>query len=575
MSELTFLDLVKACRVDIDGKKPLNLSLLGDTSTQQLAIAIKGYARLNNINLEIFDAPYNQIDAQLLDKESECLKSNPDIILLYLSSEKLYDKFLSLSQEKRSSFANDEIKIIKNYWSHIKQNSNAKIMQYNFVYINDEVFGSLSTSIENGFSYQIQKLNCLLSEEANKTNVQLVDLNGLQSKIGRDKIFDDKLYFIAKMAICTNALSEVAKITIPVIKCYLGDIKKCVILDLDNTLWGGIIGDDGIENIEIGDFETGRAFSAFQRYLKELKERGIILAVCSKNDKDVAMRPFKEHKDMILKLEDIAIFIANWEDKASNIKAIQQTLNISMDSIVFVDDSEFERNSVKALIPNLCVPDMPQDPALYVSYLQSLKLFETITYSEEDKARTNQYKDEYTRRQEQSTFSDYKDYLKSLDMVAEVKPFDGYTIPRVAQLSQRSNQFNLRTIRYTQEEIDKITKDPNYITRSFSLKDRIGDYGLIAAVILKKQEDWLFIDTLIMSCRVLKRGMEEFIFNEISSVAKKENLDIVGEYIKTEKNALVANLLSDMGFEKKGDKYFLAKDNKIIRDTFVKREEND
>lgn len=575
MSELTFLDLVKACRVDIDGKKPLNLSLLGDTSTQQLAIAIKGYARLNNINLEIFDAPYNQIDAQLLDKDSECLKSNPDIILLYLSSEKLYDKFLSLSQEKRSSFANDEIEIIKNYWNHIKQNSNAKIMQYNFAYINDEVFGSLATSLSNSFSYQIQKLNCLLSEEANKANVQLVDLNGLQSKIGRDKIFDDKLYFIAKMAICTNALSEVAKITIPVIKCYLGDIKKCVILDLDNTLWGGIIGDDGIENIEIGDFETGRAFSAFQRYLKELKERGIILAVCSKNDKDVAMRPFKEHKDMILKLEDIAIFIANWDDKASNIKAIQQTLNISMDSIVFIDDSEFERNSVKALIPNLCVPDMPQDPALYVSYLQSLKLFETITYSEEDKARTNQYKDEYTRRQEQSTFSEYKDYLKSLNMVAEVKPFDGYTIPRVAQLSQRSNQFNLRTIRYTQEEIDKITKDSNYITRSFSLKDRVGDYGLIAAVILKKQEDYLFIDTLIMSCRVLKRGMEEFIFNEISSIAKKENLDTVGEYIKTEKNALVANLLSDMGFEKKGDKYFLAKDNKIIRDTFVKREEND
>ncbi|MCR4874877.1 MAG: HAD-IIIC family phosphatase [Clostridia bacterium] len=554
--------------------KPFNLSVLGDTSTQQLSIALKGYAKLENIKLNIFDSPYNQIEAQLLDSKSDCFETNPNAILIYISTEKLYEKFLNLSNQDRVKFAEDEANRIKMYWDRIKANSKAKILQYNFVYINDEVFGSFAAQLKESFSFQLTKLNYLIANLSKENNVHVIDLNALQSKIGREKLFDEKLYYIAKMAISTNALYDVASITIPVIKCLIGNIKKCVILDLDNTLWGGVIGDVGIENIEIGDYETGRAFTAFQKYLKELKDRGIILAVCSKNNQDVAMKPFEEHPDMVLKLDDIAIFIANWEDKAANIKYIQQTLNIAMDSIVFIDDSEFERNAVKALIPNLCVPEMPEDPALYTSYIQSLKLFETISYSEEDKERTTQYQEEFKRVKEQSLFEDYNAYLQSLDMKASVKDFDAFSIPRIAQLTQRSNQFNLRTIRYTEQDIKDLVKDENNICKYFTLKDHVGDYGIIAALIMKKQDDALFIDTLIMSCRVLKRGMEEFIFNKIVEIAAEKDLDIIGEYIKTPKNALVENLYKDFGFEERDGKYYLSPLDYTKFNTTI-REEND
>ena len=575
MGRMSFLDLLKACKEEMaENIKPFNLSILGDTSTQQLSIAIKGLGAIENIKLNIFDAPYNQIEAQLLDKNSDCFETNPNAILIYISTEKLYEKFLGLSTQDRVKFAEDEANRIKMYWDRIKANSKAKILQYNFVYINDEVFGSFAAQLKESFSFQITKLNYLLSNLSKENDVHVIDLNALQSKIGREKLFDEKLYYIAKMAIANNALYDVASITIPVIKCLIGNIKKCVILDLDNTLWGGVIGDVGIENIEIGDYETGRAYTAFQKYLKELKNRGVILAVCSKNNQDVAMKPFEEHPDMVLKLDDIAIFIANWEDKAANIKYIQQTLNIAMDSIVFIDDSEFERNAVKALIPNLCVPDMPEDAALYTSYIQSLKLFETISYSEEDKERTTQYQEEFKRTKEQSLFEDYNAYLQSLDMKASVKDFDAFSIPRIAQLTQRSNQFNLRTIRYTEQDIKELANNDNYICKYFTLKDHVGDYGIIAALIMKKQEDALFIDTLIMSCRVLKRGMEEFIFNKIVEIAAENDLDIIGEYIKTPKNALVENLYKDFGFEERNGKYYLSPLDYTKFNTTI-REEND
>ena len=561
MEEINFVTLKKNAKKDMSNLKKIKIAIMGNSSTQHLATAIKGYGYLENFNFEILDADYNQIDAEIMDENSETYNFNPDYILIYMSTEKIYEDFCRIDISSRDMFADNMIEKIKNYWQMINTRTNTNIIQFNFVENDDRIFGNFSNKLPNSFIYQIRKLNYLLMElSSNVKNSFLIDLNNLQSTYGRKELYDDKLYYIAKMPISTNMLPEVAKQVIDVIKALTGKFKKCVILDLDNTLWGGVIGDDGLKSIQIGELGLGHAFSDFQVWLKELKNRGIILAICSKNNEDIAKEPFEKHPEMVLKLDDISMFVANWEDKASNIKHIQETINIGMDSIVFIDDNPFERNLVKSIIPDITVPELPEDPALYLSYLKSLNLFETASFSENDKDRTKQYQAEVGRETLKSGFNDFNDYLKSLEMVATVHEFEEFEIPRISQLTQRSNQFNLRTIRYTESEIEEIANNDNYITLSFSLKDKFGDYGLISLAIMKKNEDKsLFIDSWLMSCRVLKRGMEEFIINSVIDKAREEGFNkVVGEYIKTPKNAMVEHIYSNLGFTDLGNGRFEA-----------------
>jgi FkbH-like protein len=345
-------------------------------------------------------------------------------------------------------------------------------------------------------------------------------------------------------------IPSVAKAVVDVVQAIRGNAKKCLILDLDNTLWGGVIGDDGIENIQIGELGMGHAFDDLQRWARELKNRGIILAVCSKNEDETARKPFRDHPDMVLRLEDIAVFVANWNNKVDNIKYIQSVLNIGFDSMVFVDDNPFERNLVRELLPSVTVPELPEDPALVVSHLCSLNLFETASYSEEDLRRTQQYREEIVRTEFQKTFTSIDDYLAGLEMTSCVRAFGDFDVPRIAQLTQRSNQFNLRTIRYTEADIERLRKSGDFMTFSFHLEDKFGDHGLIGLLILEKSNGKsAFIDTWIMSCRVLKRGMEEFMVNQMVEQARVAGINRVrGEYIPTAKNAMVKDFYPRMGF---------------------------
>ena len=278
---------------------------------------------------------------------------------------------------------------------------------------------------------------------------------------------------------------------------------------------------------------------------------------------------------MVLKLEDISVFVANWEDKAGNIRHIQSVLNIGMDSFVFLDDNPFEREVVRSLIPNITVPELPENPEEYVDFLRSLNLFETASFSEEDRVRTQQYRAEAQRVSLQSQCADYDDYLEGLEMIAEAKPFDSFHFPRIAQLTQRSNQFNLRTVRYTEQEITDIAADDRYVTLYFTLKDKFGDHGLISAVIMEKREDRLFVNTWLMSCRVLKRGMEEFIVNKMVSAAKEAGFDTVeGEYLKTAKNAMVARIYETLGFTALDDTHVIATTGTFVPNKTHIKEEN-
>ena len=544
-----YSEIKKAAKKYKADEKDHRLAVLGDSATQLLSQCITGMGVTEGFPLNVFDADYDQILLQSFDDNSELYAFNPDSVLIFMCTQKLFEEYCRFGGDKKD-FAEVKAREIADIHKKIHTVSGANVLQFTFLTDNDSVFGNFGTKLRNSFVFQLYKLNMLLMETAADSNyTYLIDLNNVRCCSSAEEFSDEKMYYTAKLAISVNGLADTAYNVLSVIKSLKGIQKKCVICDLDNTLWGGVIGDDGMDNIEIGELGSGRAFTHLQMWLKELKNRGIILCVCSKNNEDTAKEPFEKHPDMVLRLDDIAVFVANWENKAQNIQHIRDILNIGMDSMVFLDDNPFERDLVRSLIPEITVPDLPKDPSCYCSYLKSLDLFETISYSENDAARTEQYKAEFKRSELMSDTGSFEDYLKGLEMVAEYGGFVSHYYPRIAQLTQRSNQFNLRTVRYTEADIQSIAESDNYVTLYFTLKDKFGSYGLVGVVIMEKKNDSLFIDTLLMSCRVLKRGMEEFIFNAIVETAKKAGFDkIEAEYIPTKKNKMVSGLYKQFGF---------------------------
>lgn len=552
---LDFKALKKNLKRDFNGFKRIKIAVLGDSATQLLVQAVRGYGYEQKIEYECFEADYDQIERQILDPTSDLYKFNPEYVFVYQSTQKFINKLYSCSEQDKEVFSRKTINKTQELCDALNSRLTCKIVMSNLPEIDDNVYGNYFNKIKKSAGYQVREYNYMLMNICQEyNNLFINDLNMLQNRYGFSMVFDPKMYAASSMVYSIDFLPAVAKNSVDIISAVSGSFKKCVVLDLDNTLWGGIIGDDGVENIQIGDLGIGRAFSEFQQWLRQLKERGIILAVCSKNTEHIAKEPFEKHPDMILKLDDFAVFVANWNTKVDNIRYIQSVLNIGFDSMVFCDDNPAEREIIRTYIPDITVPELPEDPAEYLLYLRSLNLFETATHSHEDAKRTRLYQQEAKRRDVQAVFENEDDFLKSLNMFSLARPFDSFTIPRVAQLTQRSNQFNLRTVRYTEEDIRKISESEDYLTLSFTLKDKFGDYGLISALILKKEKDALFIDTWIMSCRVLKRNMESFVLNSIVELAGKNGYDyIIGEHLPTAKNELVKDHYKGLGFTSESD----------------------
>ena len=548
-----FNELKKMLKRDLAGLQPSKMALVGDTATQFLATAIKGVGVDRGYNINLLEADYNQVERQFMDPSSDLFQFEAEFILVFQSTHKLGEYHSVLSAEQQANLAEERIQFIVGICSNPALASK-KIIYFNYSEIEDTVFGSYANKVESSFTYQVRKLNYELMRLSQQfPNLFICDIAGLQNKLGRDQMFAANVYTSTEMVLSIDALPYVAGRVMDIVCAIKGQFKKCLILDLDNTIWGGVIGDDGIEGIQLGHgLGIGKAFTEFQLWVKKLKQRGVIICVASKNNEETAKEPFEKHPDMILKLEDIAVFQANWETKVDNIRTIQQILNIGFDSMVFLDDNPFERNIVRDNIPGITVPELPEDPADYLEYLYSLNLFETASYSNIDKDRTKQYQVEAQRVSLQKSFTNEADFLKSLNMVSDVSGFTKFNIPRVAQLSQRSNQFNLRTVRYTEVDIEALAADNDVIDLSFTLEDKFGNNGLIAVIIMKKQdEETLFIDTWFMSCRVLKRGMENFTLNTMVGLAKQRGFKrIIGEYLPTPKNKMVENHYTGLGFSK-------------------------
>ena len=572
----SLVQLKRNLKLDLTGLPSLKLAVVGDTATQLLCTAIRGTGVQRGYKIDLFEADYNQVERQFMNPTSELYQFDADFIVVFQSTHKLGEHHSALSQEQQASLAEDRLQFVTGICTNPALASK-KIIYFNYPEIEDTIFGSYANKVESSFSYQVRKLNYELMRLSQQfPNLFICDIAGLQNKLGRDQMFVPNVYVSTENLLSTEVLPYVASRVMDIVCAIKGQFKKCLILDLDNTVWGGVIGDDGLEGIQLGHgLGIGKAFTEFQMWVKKLKQRGIIICVASKNNEETAKEPFEKHPDMVLKLEDIAVFQANWETKVDNIRTIQQILNISFDSMVFLDDNPFERNMVRENISAITVPELPEDPAEYLEYLYSLNLFETASYSNLDKDRTKQYQVEAQRVSLSKTFTNEADFLKSLNMVSVVSGFTKFNIPRVAQLSQRSNQFNLRTVRYTDADIEGLGNDSNVIDLSFTLEDKFGDNGLIAVVIMKPQDkETLFVDTWFMSCRVLKRGMENFTLNTMVEKAKAAGYKrIIGEYLPTPKNKMVEQHYLELGFTKiEGEntaQYELNVDNYSERDCYI------
>jgi len=503
---------------------------------------------------EFNEAEYGAIHEQILNDDSELYSFAPDILLILPDYRDIKEKPSLFSDNSEiEEWVSSQYIVYNNLWSKVSSKLHkCQIFQALFVVPHYRSMGAL----EGNYIFSPQNYLRLLNLELIKnksSNVTFIDFDYHASNFGKSRWFDDSQFFQSKQTISFDALSEICHATARLISSYFGKMKKCLVLDLDNTLWGGVIGDDDLKGININSHDPeGEAFLAFQDYLKSLKERGVILAVCSKNEEKIAQIPFKKHPEMILKLNDISCFKANWEDKVSNIQAIAEELNIGLDSIVFFDDNPAERELVKEFLPEVEVIDTQEDPALYISELDRARCFDWAQLTLEDVERSASFVQNKKRIQLQKSIVDYDDYLKSLGMEASIGNISSINIVRFSQLINKTNQFNLRTKRFTEAEIETMSKNSKKFKLIYiSLKDKFGSYGLISSIILEKKNNTVFINTWVMSCRVFKRGIEGLALSAIIEVANKWDCNmIVGEHIPTDKNIILNNLYSDLGFDR-------------------------
>jgi FkbH-like protein len=556
--ELDYFRLLKEFKKITPEKcsRRIRLAVLSDAAAQQFVMILKTLFFQHDIGVEVFEAEFDSIDFEILDEKSAFNRFHPDFVVLWNVTQALRPQFYNFEGDSLLFGKSVSDKMIRRWELIAKSHRSAVIIQSNFVVPYERFFGNFDHKVPASFLNAVGAINQAVDEAARQNrSVFIADMDYTASFEGRRQWFDEKLWVLYKSPCSLERLPAAAQAVVDVTLSFLGQVVKCVVVDLDNTLWGGVIGEDGLEGIRVGHLEEGEAYLNFQNYLRQLKRRGILLDVCSKNERENALAPFRQHTDMVLKENDFAVFFANWESKAENIKRIRETLNIGFDSMVFLDDDPFERNLVRQYLPQVIVPELPEDPADYVKCLSALNLFETSTFSAEDAARTRMVQAETDRKTLEKSFSNIEDYLKSLAMEATLARFDDFHLPRIAQLIQRSNQFNLTTKRYAEADCRAFMEDEgNYFPFYVKLKDRFNDSGLISVVILKFADRWVLVDEWLMSCRVLFRGVEQLAMNFVFEVARQKACEGVrGRYLPTAKNGMVKSFFETFGFKKLKD----------------------
>jgi FkbH-like protein len=527
--------------------KPLRVALLGSSTLKHLVPGIRAAGYRRKLWLDVWEGDYGMYLNEFLNQSSGLYRFKPNVVVLALDAHHV--------AEGDSVNIEELIGNLRHCWSIAKQEFSATVIQQTALPIFPLLMGNNEQRLAESPRERVRRFNAELRAAADKDGVQLMAIDDQVAADGTNAWYEPALWHRSKQEVHPRVSHIYGDLLLRVIAADRGLSSKCLVLDLDNTLWGGVIGDDGLSGIVLGQGSAlGEAFVAFQRYALELKRRGVILAVCSKNDEANALAPFEQHPDMVLRRTDIACFVANWEDKASNLRKIARTLNIGLDSLVFVDDNPFERNLIRQELPQIAVPEVSDDPSFYITAVSDAGYFEAVSITAEDRERNEQYQANADREMLRESTTDLTSYLQGLRMELVYNPFDKIGLARVTQLINKTNQFNLTTRRYTEAEVVAVMQDPRAVTLQMRLLDRFGDNGIIAILIARMRDDQeAVIDTWLMSCRVLGRQVEEACLNILVEHTKAIGAKrLVGEYLPTAKNGMVADLYPRLGFEPAG-----------------------
>jgi FkbH-like protein len=532
---------------------PFRLAVLSNSTVDMIVPVLIASAARHGILLEIIQPAYDQVAQEALTPDSRVNSSGPDAVLFALDYRALPLK-LSLG-DAEAAFATVEgaLGYLQALGDGIKAHSSAVCIFQTFAPPAEPLFGSLDRALPGTTRSLIDAINRELAAYVLRSGDLLLDVAGLAETVGLANWHDPQLWNLGKFSFSDEWIPLYGDHVARCVAAMRGKSKKALVLDLDNTIWGGVIGDDGLEGIKIAQGDArGEAHRAVQQLALDLRQRGIVLAVSSKNIDSVAREPFQKHPEMLLKLDHIAVFQANWNDKATNIQAIAEELSLGLDAMVFLDDNPVERGLVRRLLPQVAVPELPEDPSGYARTLAAAGYFEAVAFANEDLKRAGYYQDNARRAKLQTQMGGVDAYLASLDMTITLQPFDATGRARIVQLINKSNQYNLTTRRYTEPEILDAENDLEVFTLQVRLADIFGDNGMISVVICRPSEAGVWdIDTWLMSCRVLGRKVEHMVLREILVHARAAGIvKLCGIYKPTERNQLVVDHYAKLGFSK-------------------------
>lgn len=530
------------------GTAPVKLALLSNATTDLLIPAIVGSALRHAVWIDAQDAPFGSFVSEAFDPNSQTHQRRNDVVVLALDYRAFDFTPCPGDLERANERVDQAVQTVRQLAQAFQTANGALVVAQTLAPPVSTLFGNLDGQLPGTLVWMIDAFNQKL--RAGATGAALLDVAQLAASVGLDSWHDPVQWNIGKFPFSHDVVPLYADALCRVVMAAKGKAKKCLVLDLDNTLWGGVIGDDGMTGIVLAQGDAvGEAFLAIQRTALALRERGVVLAVSSKNDEAVARQVFREHPDMLLREEHIAVFQANWKDKASNLRAIAETLNIDVSALVFLDDNPAERQQIRLELPDVGVPELPPSPEYYPVMLLAAGYFESLQFTDDDRARAAQYQQNAARSVALGAASDMGAYLESLNMIAHVARFDEAGRARITQLINKTNQFNLTTRRYSEAEVAAFEADPDAFGLQVRLQDRFGDNGMISVVLCRRDGDDWTIDTWLMSCRVLNRRLEEQVLNVLHAVAREQGIRrLVGLYRPTAKNGMVKDHYRKLGF---------------------------
>lgn len=538
-----------------EGEDTLSLAVIGSTTLEPLAACLDVKTRLEGFQTTTFVGGFNTYRQEALDQKSPLYKAEPDVVVLSVDAGSVLDQlfeasFVRASEKERTDLQKNLVNSVVSVVDVLEKRTSAIILVNNFIVPVFSPLGIVDNKQKTGLKKFIQGANAALAEQFIKSNqVFIVDLDSISGDYGKSRVLNWNIWYRGSVPFSEEFTPILADEYLRYIRALRGKTKKCIVLDLDNTLWGGIIGEDGLEGIKLSNTSPGIEYVDFQRGLLSFYNRGVILAICSKNNYDDAIKVLQEHPYQVLKEEHFAAMRINWQNKAANIAELAKEINIGLDSMVFFDDNPVERAQISLAHPDVLVVDLPKNPRLYRETLENLKVFDVLSLTKEDMARGEMYVGKRKRAELEQSAESIEDFLRTLDLKVKIQPVNDFDTPRVVQLIGKTNQFNLTTRRYTEADVRQFRDDQNVIVYSMAVTDKFGDEGVVGVAIVKMKDDDWWIDLLLMSCRVIGRSVETALLARVVADARAAKAKrIIGEYKPTKKNPPAADLYEKHGF---------------------------